>query len=1225
MNYSSCTLLVIEDFAPDRELYRRCLLSDPSSDYSLLEVESAEAGLELCRTQTIDAILLDYLLPDADGLAFLEALNAQQNRVIPPVVMVTGEGDEIIAARAMKLGAEDYLIKRALTPDLLRLTMRTAIENARLRLQLQESEANLRDSIERERIVHRITLQIRQSLNPTEVLTTAVREVRQFLAADRAFIYRFNADFSGKIVVESVGEEWVSALDDEVEDTYFMETRGEDYRQGRIQIVEDIYTADLTECHREMLQRFQIRANLVVPILQGEYLWGLLALNQCDRARRWQLSDIELTQQLAAQIGIAIHQAELHQQIQESRERLELSIEGTQQGMWDYNLAAHQAYWSPQCKRLFGLEPDDSPVTNEQFFACLHPWDRDRVAAAVSSVCQTYENYDIEYRSVWADGSIHWLHARGKVLRDRHDQPSHILGTVMDISDRKHTEAALRESEQRFRELFNTTYQFIGLLSPDGILLEANQTALDFGGLTREDVVGRPFWEVRWWQISPQTQQQLQDAIRRASQGEFVRYEVEVLGAGDVTTTIDFSLKPLRDSSGQVVLLIPEGRDVSDRLRYEDDRNRIEEALRRNIERFELAVAAVNCLIYDYDVQQNVIERSQGLTQLFGYSLAESEPTADWWYSLIHPSQRLLLQSCKQDIALSTEPSYCFEYQVRHRDGHYVWVQDHGFIVRGEAGQAVRIVGSTTDISERKRNEQRLRDSEEQLKLGVQVAGVALAHFDYSSNQVTLSPEAARLYGFSPDEWVIARSQIHATFHPEEQAELEQIIQQVLDPNGVGWFDREHRVVWRTGEVRWLRVRKQVFFDRSGPSARPDYAILAAIDITDIKQADAERERLLAMAELARQDAEAANQSKDEFVAVVAHELRSPLNSVAGWAKLLQTRQLDAATMAKALDAISRNTEAQIQLVEDLLDISRIARGTLQIQAAPVNVGDVIEAALDIVRPMAETRRIQLATQLMSTLKMCGDFHRLQQIIVNLLTNAIKFTPEGGQVAIQLATLDSHIELVVRDTGKGISAELLPVIFDRYQQGQQNAGSKDGLGLGLAIVKHLVDLHGGTITAKSAGEGQGATFTVRLPILEASSEGCSDADSQDSTTTALTGVRILLVDDEPDQIEFIQILLEEYGAEIQSATSVATGIEQFIRFKPNLLVSDIGMRDGTGHELLQRIRSMPDGTIPAIALTAYASMSDREQALQSGFQHHIAKPVEPEMLAALLMRLIEEH
>lgn len=378
---------------------------------------------------------------------------------------------------------------------------------------------------------------------------------------------------------------------------------------------------------------------------------------------------------------------------------------------------------------------------------------------------------------------------------------------------------------------------------------------------------------------------------------------------------------------------------------------------------------------------------------------------------------------------------------------------------------------------------------------------------------------------------------------------------------------------------------------------------------------------MLAQAEAARAEAEAANRSKDEFVAVVAHELRSPLNSISGWAKILQMRRFDEATLAKALDTIVRNTEVQVQLVEDLLDISRIVRGTLQINLAPVNVVNVVEAALNIVRPIAEAKQIRLSTQLPAMLQVSGDFNRLQQVVLNLLTNAIKFTPENGQVELELAQVESQLQLSVRDTGKGIAPEFLPLIFERYQQGQNNTGSKDGLGLGLAIVKQLVDLHSGSIIAQSQGEGQGATFTVRLPLLNDPANTIDDTEDL-LYPESLAGVRVLVVDDEADQVNLLTFLLEDAGAVVRSATNCRTAQQLLSQFQPDILISDIAMPDGNGYELLQQIRSLPEGTIPAIALTAYASTTAEERSLQAGFQHHLSKPVEPEDLIAVIFSLV---
>jgi CheY-like chemotaxis protein len=307
-----------------------------------------------------------------------------------------------------------------------------------------------------------------------------------------------------------------------------------------------------------------------------------------------------------------------------------------------------------------------------------------------------------------------------------------------------------------------------------------------------------------------------------------------------------------------------------------------------------------------------------------------------------------------------------------------------------------------------------------------------------------------------------------------------------------------------------------------------------------------------------------------------------------------------------------------------LLDISRMVKGTLQLNWASVNLVEVIEAALDLVRPMAEAKNIQLQIQSPVSAPISGDFNRLQQIAVNLLTNAIKFTPNGGRVEIGLETVESQVQFRIRDTGKGIAAEFLPMIFERFKQGQQNTGSKDGLGLGLAIVKNLVELHQGTITAESEGTGQGSTFTVCLPRLETLAV-LQEAQPLSLDAATLAGIRVLAVDDQPDMLNLIKFVLEEFGAEVQAVTTAAAALERLSQFKPDILVSDIAMPKGNGYELVQQMKSYPEGQIPAIALTAYASATHRERSLLAGFQQHLTKPVEPEDIVTAIWSLVRKE
>ncbi|HKX27742.1 MAG TPA: ATP-binding protein [Blastocatellia bacterium] len=397
--------------------------------------------------------------------------------------------------------------------------------------------------------------------------------------------------------------------------------------------------------------------------------------------------------------------------------------------------------------------------------------------------------------------------------------------------------------------------------------------------------------------------------------------------------------------------------------------------------------------------------------------------------------------------------------------------------------------------------------------------------------------------------------------------------------------------------------------------------------------------RLYEAARKARQEAEKANRLKDEFLATVSHELRTPLNAMLGWSRMLRMGKLEAENVERALETIERNAKAQQQIVEDILEVSRIITGKLRLDVAPVEIAPTIEAAVDSLRPTAEAKGVDIQTVLDTKSSLVlGDTSRLQQVVWNLLSNAVKFTPKGGRVQVALERVNSHVRITVSDTGQGIESQFLPYVFDRFRQADSStARPHGGLGLGLAIVRHLVELHGGTVQAASSGENLGATFTVNLPlaiIREAGARAGAELTSpprQSALESAaeqfvleLTGLRVLVVDDEADARDLLTVVLRQYGVEVRGAGSTRETLELLERWRPDVIISDIGMPDEDGYVLIRRIRSLPEergGNIPAAALTAYARSEDRLKALAAGYQMHIAKPVEPPELAAVVASL----
>jgi signal transduction histidine kinase/DNA-binding response OmpR family regulator len=438
-------------------------------------------------------------------------------------------------------------------------------------------------------------------------------------------------------------------------------------------------------------------------------------------------------------------------------------------------------------------------------------------------------------------------------------------------------------------------------------------------------------------------------------------------------------------------------------------------------------------------------------------------------------------------------------------------------------------------------------------------------------------------------------------------------------------------VISRTGEViggLFLgHERAGVFSERLEPIMAGIAAQLAiAID----------NARLLEKQQRARAAAEAASRAKDEFLAVLSHELRTPLNAVYGWARMLRAGEVEGDAARRALDVIMRNANAQVQLIDDMLDVSRIVTGKMRLDVRAVDLRAVVEAALDAVRPAADAKGLRLQAVLdPRAFSISGDPDRLQQVVWNLLINAVKFTPRDGRVQVQLQRINSHVEVVVSDTGQGIAPVVLPHVFERFQQADRTSTRRHtGLGLGLALVRHLVELHGGTVEAASEGEGRGAVFTVKLPVAivrPGDEEGhpthgmhVAAAGTVKGLGPSLRGLRVLVVDDDRDGLELVSMILVSGGAEVKAFSSAAEGLEALQAWRPDVLISDIEMPGEDGYAFIRRVRAL-DGAasarLPAVALTAYGRVEDRLRTLAAGYSMHIPKPVDPAELTTVVASL----
>jgi PAS domain S-box-containing protein len=792
---------------------------------------------------------------------------------------------------------------------------------------------------------------------------------------------------------------------------------------------------------------------------------------------------------------------------------------------------------------------------------------------------------------------------------------------------------ALREKEIRFSRLAQSG--IIGTIVADlnGAIIDANDAFLQMLGYTREDLCsGRIRWQEmtppEYLDVSERSQAELRlNGVCTPFEKEYIRKDgthVSILLGSimlDETTVMGFVL------------------DIT-------ERKQVEKALRQSETTLNALIASSPIGIAFFDRNLHYIHANEALAATngiplkdhIGRTLVEVLPQ---WEPIITPILQRVMETneplLNQELVGVTHPSDLVRYALVNY-----------FPVCLPDGEVLGVGVTSVDISDRRQMEESLRQSEEryrylaelipQLVWTANAEGLLLDVNQRWLDFTGLTLEQAQTAGWQeivyPDDIPILNQHWNTAQH-----------------SGVH-YQAEGRMRRADGVYRWHLHQAVPLKTEQGEILR---WFGTATDIEDLKQLQQERDRLLQQEQVARAEAETANRIKDEFLAVLSHELRSPLNPILGWSRLLQTQKLDEQRTQQALATIERNAKLQTQLIEDLLDVSRILRGKLVLNIAPVSLISTIEAALETVKLAVEAKGIHIQKEFnLEVDQVMGDAARLQQVMWNLLSNAVKFTPNGGRVEVKLSLFTGHsssvthhssleegnlsaatndqeritnyAQITVTDTGKGISPDFLPYVFDYFRQEDGTTTRKfGGLGLGLAIVRHITELHGGTVRAESPGEGLGATFIVQLPLIPV----LMDVDEPEETPTviSLSGLRVLAVDDDDDIRALIEFILQQAGAEVRVVASVTEALQQLETFSPELLISDIGMPDQDGYTLIRQVRTLTSeqGMIPAIALTAYAGEIDQQEAIAAGFQMHLAKPVEPEKLINAIVTLLNEN
>lgn len=542
-------------------------------------------------------------------------------------------------------------------------------------------------------------------------------------------------------------------------------------------------------------------------------------------------------------------------------------------------------------------------------------------------------------------------------------------------------------------------------------------------------------------------------------------------------------------------------------------------------------------------------------------------------------------------------------------------------------------IGVIRDVTQQKLAEDAAREEHQRLTFHVENSPLAVIEWDSDFRVSRWSEAAERLFGWKPEEVIGKHVSDWKFVYPEDVDSVSQVTnrqREGVERRGV-LFNRNYT---KEGEILHCEWYNSVLNDEHG---RLVSVLSLVLNITPRKIAEAERGALLVREREARKQAEDADRLKDEFLATLSHELRTPLTAVLGWASLMRSGDVPETEFPSAVEIIERNARAQARLIDDLLDVSRIITGHLLLELRPVDLIAAVEAVGEAVAPAALAKNVRLQIELETeTQSISADPSRLRQVIWNLLLNAIKFTPRGGSVTVKIEADESHARLIVSDTGEGITLEFLPHVFDRFRQAEGSIARKHGgLGLGLAVARHLVELHGGSIRANSAGPGKGATFTVELPLKAATPEQGSlevvrsrwkdiQGGKARELRDQLKGLRVLVVEDDADSRTLIKMMLERHGAEVESVGTAEQALKAIDAVPPDVLISDIGMPDQDGFELIRRLRNMSaslGGQMPAIALTGYATTKDRDRAIAEGFQKHLAKPVEPAELVDAIVKL----
>jgi PAS domain S-box-containing protein len=921
----------------------------------------------------------------------------------------------------------------------------------------------------------------------------------------------------------------------------------------------------------------------------------------------------------------------------------------------------------------------------------VHPDDLRRCLDSYMAALEKREAFTIEYQLRRSDGKYRWALCNGVPRYTKEGEFVGFAGSCVDIAERKSAE----EAAHSLASIVESSEDAIIGKTLEGLIVSWNAAAERIYGYSADEITGKHIGIL----ATGDQGNELANIFETLKRGEAIPHlETVRKTKDDRVIDVALTISPIHDEAGHVTGASTIARDITNRKKQEQERAQLALLVENERQRLDNVVANVPGVVWESwgkpdQAEQRIDFVSDYVEKMLGYSTEEWLSKPNFWLSIVHPD----------DVQRATEEAAAIyaggkggtsRFRWIAKDGRDVWVEAQSVVVCDDSETPIGMRGVTMDITERKRTEDAQRFLAE-------ASGLLANSLDYETTLGSVAKLAVPnladwcvVHTIGDNDRVHQIAVVHSDPAKEDAARL---LQQrypvdpgasigvpnvlrtgraefypVVNPQRLALVGR-HKEVARAlaelglkscmivplvarnrtlGTITLATAESNRYYDSYDLALAEDVAhrIALAVDnarlyreaqqaVTAREEALRVRDDLLNREHAAREEAESANRAKDEFLATVSHELRTPLNAILGWAHMLRTNRLDNVTQGRALETIERNAKSQAQLIEDILDVSRIVAGKLNLEVRPIELANVVDAAIDAVRPAADAKGIKLEVVLDPRAgPVLGDPNRLQQVIWNLAANAVKFTGKGGTVQVRLQRAGSYVEIVVSDTGQGIHNDFLPYVFERFRQADATSTrSHGGLGLGLAIVRHLVEMHGGAVFADSPGAGKGSTFTVRLPLLTAHRDR-RNADTSDASTpanvlpgpsTRLEGVNVMIVDDESDTREMLRLLMRQLGAEVRACASSDEAMSVLNEWNPDVIVSDIEMPDEDGYELIRKVRRLEANNgsrkVPAVALTAYGRVEDRVRALSAGYQIHIAKPAEPNELALVIAGLASKR